>query len=86
MPAPALRSPHDAAIFRLAIPALGALAADPLVALVDTAYVGRLGSEALAAVALASTVFTIAVVGFNFLAYGTTPLIAARLGSGDRTA
>ncbi|MBA2337883.1 MAG: MATE family efflux transporter [Acidimicrobiia bacterium] len=81
-----LRSPLDAAILRLAIPALGALAADPLVALVDTAYVGRLGTQALAAVALASTLFAIAVAGFNFLAYGTTPLIASRLGAGDRAA
>jgi putative MATE family efflux protein len=81
-----LRSPHDRAIFRLAIPALGALAADPLVALIDTAYVGRLGSAALGAVAVAGAMFSVAVAGFNFLAYGTTPLVATRLGSGDREA
>ena len=86
MTASLLRSPHDRAIFRLALPALGALAADPLVALIDTAWMGRLGSAALGAVALAGAVFSIAVAGFNFLAYGTTPLVAARLGSGDRAA
>ncbi|MET0831892.1 MAG: MATE family efflux transporter [Acidimicrobiia bacterium] len=86
MTAVSLRSPHDRAIFRLAIPALGALAADPLVALIDTAYVGRLGSAALGAVAVAGAMFSVAVAGFNFLAYGTTPLVATRLGSGDREA
>ena len=35
---------HDRAIFALAFPALGALAADPIVSLVDTAFVGRLGA------------------------------------------
>jgi MATE family multidrug resistance protein len=47
---------------------------------------GRLGSEALGAVALAGAVFSVAVAGFNFLAYGTTPLVATRLGAGDREA
>ena len=32
----------------LALPALGALAADPLVSLVDTLFVGRLGTVPLA--------------------------------------
>jgi MATE family multidrug resistance protein len=68
---------------RLALPALGALAADPLVSLVDTAYVGRLGPEALAAVAVASAVFAVAFALFNFLAYGTTPLVAQEVGKGD---
>jgi len=34
---------HDREILRLAIPALGALAAEPLYVLVDTAIVGHLG-------------------------------------------
>lgn len=79
----ALRSPHDREIVRLALPALGALAADPLVSLVDTAYVGRLGTTALGALAVAAAVFGVAFAGFNFLSYGTTPLVARRLGSGD---
>src|SRR5205085_1267102 len=38
-----LRSPHDREILRLALPALGALAAEPLYVLADTAIVGHLG-------------------------------------------
>lgn len=71
---------------RLALPALGALAADPLVSLVDTAFVGQLGADALAAVAVASALFAVAFALFNFLAYGTTPLVAQRVGRNDITA
>ena len=45
---PALRSPHDREIARLAIPALGSLVAEPLYILADTAIVGRLGTDELA--------------------------------------
>ena len=70
------RSP-DRQILRLAIPALGALAADPLVSLVDTAFVGRLGSSELGALGINAAVFAVAFALFIFLAYGTTPLVAA---------
>ena len=50
------RSPYDGEILRLALPALGALAAEPLYLLVDTAIVGHLGTPQLAALALAATV------------------------------
>jgi len=43
------RSVHDREIARLALPALGALAAEPLYLLVDTAIVGHLGTPQLAA-------------------------------------
>ena len=43
------RSPYDRDIVRLAVPALGALAAEPLYLLVDTAMVGHLGTDELAA-------------------------------------
>ena len=48
------RTPYDREILRIGLPALGALAADPLVSLIDTAFVGRLGATALASVAIAS--------------------------------
>ena len=38
------RGPHDAEILRLAIPAFGALVAEPLFLLVDSAIVGRIGT------------------------------------------
>ena len=46
----------DRRIIRLAIPALGTLAIEPLYILVDTAIVGRLGTDPLAGLAIAATV------------------------------
>ena len=71
-------------ILRLAVPALGTLAADPLVSLIDTAFVGRLGKTPLGGLGVATAVFSIAFFMFNFLAYGTTPLVAGAVARGDR--
>ena len=76
------RSPHDREIRRLAIPALGALAAEPLYVLVDTAIVGHLGTTQLAALAIAATVLSTAFTVFNFLTYGTTAQVARLHGAG----
>src|SRR3954465_9970368 len=81
------RSPYDREILRLAVPALGALAAEPLYVLVDTAIVGHLGVAPLAALAVAGTLLTGAFTLFNFLTYGTTAQVARFHGAGDeRTA
>ncbi len=74
----------DREIGALAFPALGALAADPLVSMVDTAFVGRLGTVPLAALGVNAALFSLAFVIFNFLAYGTTPRVARAVGRGDR--
>ena len=50
-----LRSPHDRVIFRLALPALGALAAEPLYVLADTAIVVSRTTAAAAKAAIALT-------------------------------
>jgi putative MATE family efflux protein len=76
-------SPHDLQIRRLAIPALGALAAEPLYLLVDTAIVGHLGTAQLAALAIAATVLTTLVSLCVFLTYGTTAQVARTAGAGD---
>ncbi len=76
------RSPYDRDILRLAVPALGALAAEPLYLLVDTAIVGHLGTPQLAALAIAGTLLTGAFTLFNFLAYGTTAQVARLVGAG----
>lgn len=73
----------DRDIFRLAIPALGTLAADPLVSLVDTAFVGRLGANALGALGIDAAILGFGFFIFTFLAYATTPLIAAAVAGGD---
>jgi len=80
---PRLSSPYDREIFRLALPALGALAAEPLYLLADTAMVGHLGTEELAALAIAATLLTGAFTLFNFLTYGTTAQVARLHGAGE---
>jgi putative MATE family efflux protein len=76
------RSPHDREIVRLAIPALGALAAEPLYVLADTAIVGHLGRPQIAALGLAGVVLSGAFTIFNFLTYGTTAVVARASGAG----
>lgn len=77
---------HDRDIIRLGLPALGALAADPLVSIVDTIFVGRLGVVPLAALGVNAAIFALAFVAFNVLEYGTTPLVARAGGRGDADA
>jgi putative MATE family efflux protein len=80
---PARTSPHDREIWRLALPAFGALAAEPLYVLADTAIVGQLGTRPLAGLAVAGIVLTAAYSLFNFLAYSTTSAVARQVGAGD---
>jgi Na+-driven multidrug efflux pump len=68
----------------LAVPAVGTLIADPLMGLVDTAVVGRIGAAELGGLGLAVAVLSTVAWVFNFLVYGTTSSIARALGSGDR--
>jgi putative MATE family efflux protein len=79
-----LRSRYDREIVGLAVPALGALAAEPLYLLADTAIVGHLGTPQLAALALASTVLSSLVALCIFLTYGTTARVARLHGAGER--
>jgi len=72
----------NAQILRLAVPALGALLAEPVFLLVDAAIVGHLGVAQLAGVGIASVILG-TVVGLSvFLAYGTTAAVARALGAG----
>ena len=78
-----LRSPYDRDILRLAVPAFGALVAQPLYVLTDTAIVGHLGTSELAGLALASAVLLTLSSILIFLAYGTTGTVGRHLGAGD---
>jgi len=71
-------------ILRLAVPALGALAAEPLYVLADTAIVGHLGTPQLGGLGVASTILLTGYTAFIFLAYGTTGAVARRIGAGDQ--
>ena len=81
-----LRSPYDREILRLAVPALGALAAEPSYILVDTAIVGHLGRPQLAALGIAAIVLGTLFAIFNFLQYGTTAQVGRASGAGEERA
>ncbi|MFF7050938.1 MATE family efflux transporter [Streptomyces griseorubiginosus] len=79
----ATRRQHDREIVALAVPAFGALVAEPLFVMADSAIVGHLGTAQLAGLGIASALLTTAVSVFVFLAYATTAAVARRVGAGD---
>jgi putative MATE family efflux protein len=70
---------------RLALPALGVLAAEPLYLLFDTAVVGRLGALSLAGLAIGGLILAMVGSQLTFLSYGTTARSARYFGAQDRT-
>ncbi|MFJ8920917.1 MATE family efflux transporter [Streptomyces sp. NPDC102415] len=83
---PPSRRRHDREIIALAVPAFGALVAEPLFVMVDSAIVGHLGTPQLAGLAVAAALLTTAVSVFVFLAYATTAAVARQVGAGDLAA
>ncbi|MFK0178486.1 MATE family efflux transporter [Streptomyces xanthochromogenes] len=77
------RRRHDREIVSLAVPAFGALVAEPLFVMADSAIVGHLGTPQLAGLGIAAPLLTTAVSIFVFLAYATTAAVSRRVGSGD---
>jgi putative MATE family efflux protein len=77
------RSPQDAEILRLAVPTFGALVAEPLFLLVDSAIVGRLGTVPLGGLGVASQALSTLLGLAIFLAYGTTAAVARQVGAGQ---
>jgi Na+-driven multidrug efflux pump len=79
-----LRGPGaaDREILRLAVPAFGALVAEPLFLLADSAIIGRIGTVPLGGLGVASLALTTLVNISIFLAYGTTAAVARQLGAG----
>jgi MATE family multidrug resistance protein len=61
----------------LALPALVASIADPLISMMDTAYIGRLGKEPLAALGVCTSIFYISFYGFLATKTATTTLVAS---------
>jgi putative MATE family efflux protein len=70
-------------ILRLAVPALGALVAEPAFLILDSVMVGHLGTAPLAGLGIASAVLQTIVGLMIFLAYSTTPAVARRFGAGN---
>ncbi|MFG2718678.1 MATE family efflux transporter [Streptomyces sp. NPDC048416] len=79
----ATRRGHDREIVSLAVPAFGALVAEPLFVMADSAIVGHLGTPQLAGLGIAAPLLTTAVSVFVFLAYATTAAVSRRVGAGD---
>ena len=75
--------PVDRELLRLAVPALGALLAEPLYVLADTAVVGHLGTTELGGLAVASAALLFGYGLCIFLAYGTTAAVARLTGAGE---
>ena len=76
----------DRRIARLAVPALGAIAAEPLYNLADTAIVGHLGRGPLDALAIASSTLSTVVWLAIFLSTATTTQVARRAARGEPAA
>lgn len=78
------RAPSHARIFAIAWPIIGANIAQPLLGLVDTAVIGRLGEVTdLGAIALGALIFSLLYWTFGFLRMGTTGFTAQADGAGD---
>jgi putative MATE family efflux protein len=74
---------HVKDIFRLAVPAMLALASQPLLSIGDTAMIGRLGVEPLAARAVGAAIIGGIYWIFAFLSFGTTTLVGYHHGAQD---
>ncbi len=87
MPAARVATPSYAALIRFAVPVMLAAIATPLMGLVDTAVLGRLGDPAvIAAAGIGATIFTVIYWCFSFLRYTTTAQVAQSIGRGDEVA
>ncbi|ASY61629.1 DNA-damage-inducible protein F [Sinorhizobium sojae CCBAU 05684] len=72
-------------IFSIALPMTLGFLTTPLLGLVDTAVVGRLGrAEMLAGLAVGAVMFDLIFTTFNFLRAATTGLVAQAYGRGDQ--
>jgi len=73
-------------VFAIAVPMTLAFLTTPLLGLVDTAVVGRLGDAALlGGLAIAAILFDLVFTTFNFLRSSTTGLVAQAMGRDDPT-
>lgn len=70
--------------FEIGIPALIGMIADPMLSLMDTAYVGRLGAIPLAALGACTSIFHLAFNAFRATTTATTSLVASALANHGR--
>lgn len=78
------QAPSYSRISRLALPIIFANAAQPLLGLADTAFIGHFGDAAdLGGIALGTLIFSFVYWGFGFLRMGTTGFVAQAHGAND---
>lgn len=70
--------------FDIGLPALIGMIADPLLSLVDTGFVGRLGAVPLAALGACTSIFHLAFNAFRATTTATTSLVATSLSTAGR--
>jgi len=76
--------PSYPALIRFAVPVMLAAIATPLMGMVDTAVLGRLGDPAvIAAAGIGGTMFTVLYWCFAFLRFTTTALVSQAIGRND---
>jgi MATE family multidrug resistance protein len=76
--------PSYPALIRFAVPVMLATIATPLMGMVDTAVLGRLGDPAvIAAAGIGGTMFTVIYWCFAFLRFTTTALVSQAIGRND---
>jgi MATE family multidrug resistance protein len=81
-PHPFSKNPHKTLII-LSIPVLLSLTAEPITALVDTAFISSLGVVPLAALGVGTTALSSLFWMFNFLGVGTQTEVAQLYGKGE---
>ncbi len=79
---PFTQKPHRTLI-ALSFPVLLSMTAEPLTALIDTAFVASLGSVALAALGVGTTALSSLFWIFNFLSIGAQTEVAQADGKGE---
>ena len=60
-------------IAKIALPVLLTLIADPLLSIIDTAFVGHISREALGALGVNTAIFALVILSFNFLQTANIP-------------
>ena len=81
MSAPLLVVPSYSALIKFAVPVMFAAIATPLMGMVDTAILGRLGDPAvIAAAGIGATIFTVIYWCFAFLRFTTSALVGQAIG------
>lgn len=77
------RSPHDAEILLLFLPALVALVLEPVQQMADTIIIGRLGVAQLGAAGLGTVLFQFSLGFLSSLVFATTPRVADAVAARD---